>query len=281
MKSKYKVVVDSCCELPENLLNDERFEVVPLTLEIGDVEIVDDNTFDQKDFLKKVAESKECPKSACPSPDSYLKTFASEAEHIYVITLSSKLSGSYNSACLAKSMFEEENTEKKIFIIDSKSASCGETQIVLKIMDLEEQGCSFEEVTSKVQAFIDDMQTFFVLDNLDTLRKNGRLSTVKAAVASTLNIKPVMGATKEGSIEQKGQAVGMYKAIAKMVDSILSEVKSTENRRLVISHCNCRERAEKIEKIMRAKAKFKEIIILNTAGISSMYANDGGVVVTV
>lgn len=212
---KYKIVVDSCCELPQDLKNDMRFEIVPLTLIVGDNYEKEDNMeFDQREFLDVVAACPECPKSACPSPERYRKAYETEAERVYVVTLSSKLSGSYNSAVLGENLYHEKYGEKDIYIVDSKSAACGETQIVYKIMELEEKGLAFVEITEQIERFVKDMNTYFVLENLDTLRKNGRLSGVKALVASTLNIKPVMGAN-DGSIIQLGQGIGMKKALAK------------------------------------------------------------------
>ena len=126
----YKIVVDSCCELPEEYLQDPRFEIVPLGLEVGDYQIQDDENFDQAEFLKKVAECPKCPKSACPSPERFREAYHTEAEHVYVITLSSHLSGSYNSAVLGMNLYREKYGKKQIHVIDSESASCGETQIV-------------------------------------------------------------------------------------------------------------------------------------------------------
>ena len=123
------------------------------------------------------------------------------------------------------------------------------------------------------------MKTYFVLDNLETLRKNGRLTGVKALVASTLSIKPVM-AGREGEIEKQAQAVGMKKALAKMAELMLHEVPDTAKRVLMISHCNCRDRAEYVKKLFLSQASFEKVYILDTAGISSMYANDGGIIVT-
>ena len=138
----FKIVVDSCCELPEEYLQDSRFEIVPLGLEVGDYQIQDDENFDQAEFLKKVAECPKCPKSACPSPERFREAYHTEAEHVYVITLSSHLSGSYNSAVLGMNLYREKYGKKQIHVIDSESASCGETQIVKKLVELEEQGLS-------------------------------------------------------------------------------------------------------------------------------------------
>ncbi len=277
----YKIIIDSCGELSKEMQEDGHFENVPLTLQIGDTEIVDDKFFDQADFLKKVAESEEGPKSACPSPDAYMQAMDCDAEHIYVITLSSQLSGSYNSACLAKDLFLEDNEDKKICIIDSKSASIGESLIGLHIAACEEAGMDFETVVENVEKYIEEQHTFFVLESLETLRKAGRLSNLKAKLASTLNIKPIMGSTEEGSIQQLAQARGMNKALDRMIQSMMEVTQNCENRILAISHCNCKERAlqlkEKIEKV----ASFKEIFIVDTAGVSSMYANDGGIIMVV
>ncbi len=275
----YKIVVDSCCELPEEYKKDARFEIIPLGLEVGGYEIQDDDKFDQKDFLARVAACPQCPKSSCPSPEKYRESYHSAAEEVYVVTLSSHLSGSYNSAELGKSLYEEKYGEKKIHVIDSESASCGETQLALKVVEYKEAGLSFEEVVDKIEVFKRQMRTYFVLDNLETLRKNGRLGGVKALVASTLNIKPVMVGNL-GTIEQKGQAIGINKALAKMADNIVSDVARPQERTLMIAHCNCPERAKYMRSLMEKRASYRKVVILDTAGVSSMYANDGGVIVT-
>ena len=277
---RYKIVVDSCCELPEALKKDGRFERVPLGIEVGEYQILDDESFNQAEFLQKVAAYPKCPKSSCPSPERYMNAYHADAEHIYVVTLSSKLSGSFNSAELGKRLYEETYGEKKIHVVDSESASGGEAQIALKLMELEETGYSFEEIVDQITKFRDEMNTYFILDNLETLRKNGRLSGVKAVVASTLNIKPVMGAD-HGMIIQRGQSVGMKKAMVKMAEMIASELIEGAKKRVIITHCNAIARAESIKKLLLERITCMEVIIMETAGISSMYANDGGIIVTV
>ncbi|MDO5390960.1 MAG: DegV family protein [Eubacteriales bacterium] len=278
---KYKIVVDSCCELPEKFRDDEKFESVPLVLTVEGEDIIDDATFDQASFLKKVADSPNCPKSSCPSPERYMKAYECEAEHIYAVTLSAELSGSYNSAILGKNLFQEEHPDVKVHVFNSRSASIGETLIALKIVECEEAGLPFEETVAVVEKYIETQHTFFVLENLETLRKNGRLGLVKGLVASALKIKPVMGSTDEGTICQLGQTRGMNKALVKMVDFIIQKTTDSENKVLAISHCNCPERAEILKEAILERMKLKDIIILDTKGVSSMYANDGGVIVAV
>lgn len=278
----YKIVIDSCGELPEDLKQDPHFCNVPLELEVDGFRICDDESFDQKDFLRRIKESMKGPKSSCPSPESFIDTFECDAENIYVVTLSDKLSGSYNSAVLASQLYYEDHDQKKnIHVFNSRSASIGETLIGIKVQEYEEAGLAFDEVVSKVEEYINSQNTFFVLETLETLRKAGRLSNLKFFVANTLNIKPVMGSTDEGTIQQLDQARGMKKALAKMVESMLATTKNCENRILAISHCNCPERAEYVKKMIEGMAKFKKIVIVDTAGVSSMYANDGGVILAV
>ena len=277
----YKIVIDSCGELLDEWKQDTRFESVPLTLTVGNENIIDDSTFDQADFLKKVADCPECPKSACPSPERYRKAFDCDADHVYCVTLSAELSGSYNSAMLGRSLVEEKHPGKKIHIFNSCSASVGETLIALKIQECEEKGMDYKQTIDTVEHYISQQNTFFVLENLETLRKNGRLSRVKALVASALKIKPVMGATQEGTICQLDQARGMNKALVKMVEHIQEVTTDSVNRTLAISHCNCPDRAQMLKEILQEKMNPARIVVLDTAGVSSMYANDGGVIIAV
>lgn len=277
----YKIIIDSCGELLDEWKQDEHFESVPLTLNVGGETIIDDAAFNQSEFLKKVAACETCPKSACPSPERYMKAFDCDADHVYAVTLSAELSGSYNSAVLGRNLLHEEQPDKKIYVFNSRSASIGETLIGLKIKECEEAGYTFEEVVSTVEEYIAEQNTFFVLDNLETLRKNGRLSTVKAFVASALKIKPVMGATPEGTICQLDQARGINKALIKMVQHIVDKTINSEKKVLAISHCNCLDRAMLLKNAIQEKLPVKKIVVLDTAGVSSMYANDGGVIVVV
>ena len=151
---------------------------------------------------------------------------------------------------------------------------------LLKLVELEEQRLSFEEIVKQIEEFRSNVHTYFVLDNLDTLRKNGRLTGVKALVASTLSIKPIMAGDK-GCIVQRGQSVGMKKALRRMAEIVLEEAGDTKERFLMITHCNAPDRAETMKKLLMEKAEFKGCLIMDTRGVSSMYANDGGVIVTV
>lgn len=277
----YKIIIDSCGELTHRMKQSGIYETASLSMEVdGDI-ITDDELFDQADFLRRVAASPECPKSSCPSPENYMELYEGEEKRIYVVTLSSELSGSYNSAQLGRKLWIEEHGDdgKQIYVFNSRSASVGETLIGLKIQECEEKGLSFEKVVSIVEEYIEGQHTYFVLENLDTLRKNGRLTGIKSFVASALNIKPVMGSTPEGTICQLGQARGMKRALAKMANQIVGEGKATKEKILAIAHCNCPERAREVERMLLDRIHVKTSFIVDTAGISTMYANDGGIIV--
>lgn len=278
---EYKIIVDSCGELTEEMKKSGVYETASLSMQVGGANIVDDETFNQADFLKRVAQSPECPKSSCPSPERYMLSYKGEAKRVYAVTLSSELSGSYNSAELGKKLYMEGNEEKQIHVFNSRSASVGETLIALKIRECEEEGMRFEEVVQTVENYIEGQHTYFVLENLETLRKNGRLTGIKAMVASALNIKPVMGATPQGTICQLGQARGIKRALTKMVEQIAKECIDSKKKILGIAHCNCPERAEEVKQMLLEKLDVKASFIVDTAGISTMYANDGGIIVVI
>lgn len=274
----YSILCDSCTDFTAESRSDEHYKKIPLTLHIGDYDIVDDDTFDQKDFLERVAAYPECPKSSCPSPESFLAHF-DEADDIYIVTLSSHLSGSYNSAVLAQKMYQEKHPDKKIHVFDSHTASVGQTLIAMKINEMASKGLSFEDVVKETDSFIAGQGTKFVLETLDTLRKNGRLSTVTATLANVLNIKPVMTGIS-GKIDKLTQARGMNKAIQKLAEAVASDVVNPKEKILGIAHCNNRERAEMTKNEILKLVPFKDVYITNTAGISSLYAADGGIVVS-
>lgn len=275
----YKIIGDSCCDFTKEEKENYGMITIPLSLFVDGEEIIDDDDFQQLEFINKVAKSQQSVKSACPAPEAYMNAYREEGD-IYVVTLSAKLSGSYNSAMVAMDMYEEEYGKKNIHVFDSKSAAAGQHLICKKIMELAENGIAFEEVVETVEKFIANMKTYFVLESLETLRKNGRLSNVKAMVANVLNIKPIMGA-KDGEIIQLGQARGIQKALAKMVEIMKSEGVNLEEKTLVLTHCNHLERANQVKEEILELTKVKEVVIINARGVSTLYANDGGIIIAV
>lgn len=274
---RYKIIGDSCLDLTKEMRKDPCYSMIPLTLMVGERHFVDDETFDQKEFIKVVKEYPDCPKSACPSPEMFKEAYCCEEENVFVITLSAALSGSYNSAVLAKSLYEEEYGKKNILVLDSKSASSGQLNIAMYIRELCDQGLEFDEICEKAAAYRDRMNTYFVLESLDTLKKNGRLTGLQAFFATKLNIKPVMGADN-GTIIKLDQARGIQKALQRMAEIAVKEAGTTKDKRLVIAHCNAPERAQFMKEKLCSMAEFKEVVITDTCGVSTVYASDGGVI---
>ena len=278
---KYRVVMDSAGEFTESQKGREEFVLVPLTLMIGDETIIDDGTLDQLEIVKKIAASPTCPKTACPSPEAYREAFDCGAEHLYGVTISGNLSGSYQSAVIGRDMYLEDHPDAKIHVFDSCSTSVGETILVMKIEELEAKGVPFEEIVREVEALRDEKSTTFVLDNLETLRKNGRLSRMKALAAQILKIKPICAGTLEGEIVQIDQARGINKALVKMVQHVAEKTRNPENKILAISFVNCRERAVMVRDALLERMHVREVLLMETGGLSTVYANDGGIIVVI
>lgn len=275
----FHIVCDSCTDLTEEDLKKGCYTLVPLTLLVDGEEIIDDETFDQADFLAKVAASKESVKSACPAPESYMEAY-SKADDIYVVTLSAELSGSYNSAVLGKNLYEEENGTKNIHVVNSRGAATTQVLIARKLNEYASQGMPFEEAVDKIEEYTTSLRTYFVLETLEVLRKNGRLSRLSATIAGALNIKPVMIGTRDGVIQKAAQARGMKKALAKMVEHMGSEGRDLTRRQFVISHCNCYERAVYVKELIKKHLHAEDVDIVDTKGVSSLYACDGGIIVS-
>lgn len=223
---KYKIVGDSCCDFTAEDLKKEYISRVPLILTVGDTDVIDDDTFDQEKYLDMVDRCPECPRSSCPSPENYMQHFEG-AENVFVVTLSSKLSGSYNSAMLAKQIYQENHPDVKIHVFDSKSAAAAQHLICERLERYIEQDLDFKTIVEKTEEYVGEIRTLFVLDNLDTMRKNGRITKVKALAANMLNIKPVLHGV-DGEIQQLDQARGMNKALNKLLSHI-------EKRRMKIT----------------------------------------------
>lgn len=276
-----RIIIDSGGEITDTMESYGIFKNAALSIEVdGDV-LVDDESLKQAYLLERISGSPNCPKSSCPSPEAYMELYECNADSVYVITMSGELSGSYNSAVLGKNLYKEEVGDKNIHVFDSKSASIGQSLIGLKIQALENAGVGFNEIIEIIDKYIYEMTTYFVLESLETLKKNGRLTGIKSVLATALNIKPVMSADKNGVITQLGQARGIKKALVQMVDTIVENLEDPEEKELAISHCNNLERAQMVQAMIEEKVKVKSIWITETSGISTLYANEGGIIVAV
>lgn len=275
---KVKIVADSCCDLSDELKKEMNVELVPLTLRLEDKEFVDDESLDVKEYVEEMNQCKTPPKTSCPTPLDFIRAYKGQ-ESVFVVTLSSKLSGTYNSAVLAKDMFLKEINKKFIHVFDSMSASIGETLVALKINELANKDFKEEEIVENVNDYIGEMKTFFLLESLDHLAKAGRLNPIIARIASVLSIKPIMGDNGQGSIRLVQKVRGYKNAFKRLVDIIGEEGSKIEEKVLGIAHCNCINRALKLKEEIMKRYNFKDIIIVETAGLSSTYADDQGLII--
>lgn len=273
-----KIVADSCCDLNQELREQMNIKIAPLTMQLEGQVYRDDEHLDIDSFIAKMRASSEIPKTACPSPKEFMDAYEGE-ESIFVVTLSSALSGTYKSAVLAKNMFLEEAQKKFIHVFDSFSASVGETLISLKISEMTKKGLEDSQIVEKVNEYIKGMKTFFMLETLENLVKAGRISPLIAKVTSILNVRPIMAGTEEGTIKVHEKVIGAKRAFKRFIEVIGEGETNFEDRVLGIAHCNCLEKALEFKSEVLKRYKFKDVIIVKTAGISSVYANEGGLVI--
>ncbi len=280
----YRIIGDSCMDLTEDMLNDrETFSTVPLTLQVDDASIRDDESFDQASFLRLIKSSSSGPRTACPAPHDFLEAFDAEADDIYVVTLTAKLSGTYNAACVARDMYYEQHGHRKnIGVINTNSGCAGETRMGMFVKELCEKGLPFQDIMKAAEKKVSELQTFFVLQDMETLRKTGRLSGTAARFATLLNIKPILFADG-GEIKKFDTARSVEKALRRMCDVCVEKAKAFSEGPLsaAIVHCNCPERAEAVKAYLHKLADFRDISIAQARGVSTIYASDGGIVIAI
>ena len=271
-----KIIADSCCDLTPDLRDELGIVSIPLTMMLGDKEFCDDGYLDMSGFMDEMKNNTSKVGSASPPP--YLFQEAIEnAEDAFIVTLSSKLSGSYENAVIGNKMAMEDG-KGAAYVFDSKSASAGETLIAVKLNELIRDGKAKDEIIKMVNRFINDMKTYFVLENNDNLQNNGRLSKVKGSLLRILDIKLIMGADGNGEIALFEMCKWTEQMLRKLLALIESSGKGTQNGNIVIAHVNNQSLAECLRTLIKERFNFKKIFIVPTGGLSSMYADDKGIV---
>ena len=273
----YKIVADSSCDLNEKLEENLDISLVPFKISVDDKEFIDDEKLSVNELIEEMKKSPNPIKTSCPSPGDFLEKFK-EAKNIFVVTISENLSGTYDSAELAKDIALKEEANKFIHVFNSKSASVGETLVALKIDELIKNKLSNLEIVESIERYISEMKTFFILESLDNLIKNGRISKTKGLIASVLKFKPIMGADNHGNIELIENHRGSKKSFNRLVDLIGETMDDFQDRVLAISHANALDKAMDLKGKIEERYNFKEVLVVETKGLSTAYANDGGVI---
>lgn len=268
------VIVDSCVDFNEDTENIER---VPFRIIIDDEEIIDEDT-DILELIRKMKNTSSQIKTACAPPEEFINKIKTETSN-FIVTISSQLSGSYNSAMVAVETVKEKFPETFVHIFDSKTAAAGQTMIAIKVKQLIEENVNPQEIVEQTEKYISKLRTLFILDSLDNLAKNGRITNFKAMIANIMHIVPIMGEDGEGRIVLKESIRGKKKAFSRLVNMLAEYNIDYENTVLGITHVNCLEKAEKLREDIKARYPFKDIKIFSPAGLSSVYAYDGGIVI--
>lgn len=278
---KIQIIADSCCDVTPAMRATLDLKSAPLKITVdGTKEYVDDDTINVKQLIADMKASKKPITTAAPAPEDFAKHMR-ETEASVVVTLSRHLSGSYNSALAAQALVLEEFPEKKIMVFDSKTASAGELRIVLYIHELIGKGATFEELCEKVPPFIDEMRTLFVLEDLGNLIKNGRIPKMAGMLGTVLMLRPIMGENGEGEIIPLEKVRGTQKALVRLVEMVAEKTQEAvaKSIELTLCYCNCPERASEVRKMLLDTCPaLRDIIMAPTAGLSTSYANNGGII---
>ena len=276
---KFQIIVDSASDLDSKYVKnkDIGFRVVPLTITIGDKNYVDDDNINVDEMLESLHKYKGKTSTACPSPEAFSKYYT-DAENTFVVTISSKLSGTYNAACLGAKEFENDSNFN-IHVIDSKLVSGAEELIVDKLVELIESGLEFNDIVTEIDKFRDERQLFFTLAKFDNLIANGRMSKIVALIAKTLIIRPVCKGV-EGEIKVIEKVIGVNNAFKKMATFISKAVQTFKDKVLIINKCKADNECEQLVKLIKENCDFKEIRIKETKGLCSFYALEKGLIVS-
>lgn len=269
-----KFIADSSCDLwtYENI----DFSSAPLTITTDEREFRDDETLDTQDLLEHLLAYKGRSQTACPSVGSWLESFG-EADRIYIITMTSTLSGTYNSAMTAVEIYRQSHPNVQIRVFDTLSTGPEMRLLLEKLIELEEQGLSFAEVCEKAEQYQKKTRLFFALKSLHNLSQNGRISKVLASAVGKLGISIVGTASEEGTLMPVGKCRGEKKVVSAFVEQI--EKMGYHGGKIRISHVENLPLAEGVKNALHQKYPQADIKIYPAHGLCSYYAEKGGILV--
>ena len=267
----YKIIVDSCCDITQEMKKEYGVTTVPIYLRLGQQEYVDDCDLDLPGFMNMMQATKEKVGTAAPAPAAFTDVMTNDG---FVVTVSAALSASHHNAVLGA-----KDTPANVHVFDSKSASAGQTLIAVKLRELIAKKLPKPQIIETANKFIDSMKTYLVIEKFDNLIKNGRLGLLKGKIASALNIKLLLGANGNGEISLHAKARGTKQMLDKILAFIKDSGRPTKGENAVISHCNNPSLANQLATLIKERFDFKKIYIVPTRGTSSLYADDKGIVV--
>jgi DegV family protein with EDD domain len=277
-----QIIIDGGGDLPASVRERYQVKIVPLNLHFGDEQYKTGETIDLPTFYKKLRQSDELPRSSSPSPNDFYEKYkeVDPSDDILVLAMTRGLSSTYDSAVIGKNMLLEEEPDRRIAVLNTKTASCGIALLFQEAMNKIEEGMEFSEVVAHIEERIEKTTTLFILKTLENVIKGGRLDKVKGALAKTLNIKLLMKASEdEGSVEVTEKVRGNKKSLRRFVEQIGEYAHNLEDRVIALSHCNDEARGMKVLDNIKEKYNFKEGLFMETGPLISTYAGEGGLVI--
>ncbi|WP_455540025.1 DegV family protein [Terrisporobacter sp.] len=276
--NKIKIVADSSCDLNEDMIEKYHINIVPLNVSFGE-EVYLEDQLSKREFYEKMSNSKDLPKTSCPSPEKFMKSYEGD-EEVIVLTIASKLSGAYSSAQIAKKLTLEEYPNKKIAVIDTETGSICQGQLVVRAARLAEEGKTFEEIVSDIENTKKDRYFYGSLETLENAIKGGRVNALAGKLINALNMKVIVKIGK-GEVKPVDSARGTNNSIKKLAEKVNSMMKEKDYKSLAIAHSNCLEKAEKLRDLILKQNNFQEVVIFEMGAIMGTYASSGGLLVSV
>ncbi|WP_042142415.1 DegV family protein [Paucisalibacillus sp. EB02] len=276
-----QLMTDGGADIPKELMDAVNIKVIPLYLNFKDEQFKSGVDLDLQSFYKKIEEKKELPRSAAPSPNDFYEGYkqVDPSKSILMISLSGGLSSTYENAIAGKELLLEEEPNRKIEVINAKTASGGQALLLIEAHQKIQENYSLEEIVLHLNKMVKHTATLFVLKTLENLVLGGRIDKVKGTFAKTLNIKLLMKASDEGTIEVAEKVRGDKKSIRRFVDQIGEYVKTVEDKVLIMTHCNAAERAKSVLADIKEKYSFKETYITEMGPLISTYGGEGALVI--
>ena len=273
---KIKIITDGSCDLSHEVLNKFNINVVPLGVSFGEEHYTAGVDIDNKEFYAKMKESKELPKTFCPSPENFCKEYQCEEDKIIVIALSSKLSGTYNSASLARDLYLSEHKEKDIRVIDSMTGSIGAGLLLIKAAKMISEGKDIDEIVEAIENLKEKISFYGTLETLENAIKGGRINPLAGKIIGALNFKAIVQ-IKDGVVKPIDKARGESNSIKKVDNYITSSIEDTKDKILCLMHANCPEKAHKLLSIIEKTHKFDEVYISEVGPVMGTYTSEGAV----
>ena len=271
---KLKIVADSSSDLIS--LQDFDFASAPLKITTDQKDFVDDASLDIKEMLNFLDDYKGKSKTSCPNTEDWLRAFG-DADDIICITITSGLSGSYNTACAAKTIYEDENNGKRVFVVDSLSTG---PEIVLLIEKLQEyfaSGMDYEEVCQKIMEYRHQTGLLFMLKSLKNFANNGRVSPALARIVDFIGICIVGKASDQGTLEPLHKCRGEARALSTLVSELKEN--GVSSGKVSIAHCENELAAIRMKTLLQASLPNVKIEIHKLRGLCSFYAEKGGLLI--